>query len=41
MKLLLDEDSHGAKLARLLVTAGHDVETVTGAGLSGQDDPTV
>jgi len=37
MKILLDEDSQGT----LLVTAGHDVETVNGAGLSGQDDPTV
>ena len=41
MKLLLDEDSQGNVLVKLLITAGHDIETVTGAGLSGQDDANV
>lgn len=41
MKLLLDEDSQGAALVRLLRAAGHDVETVNEAGLTSQDDSTV
>ena len=41
MKLLLDEDSQGNILVRLLRAAGHDVETVTEIGINGQDDPTV
>jgi len=41
MKLLLDEDSQGNVLVRLLRDAGHDVETVAGAGMTGRDDPAV
>ncbi len=38
MKLLLDEDSQGNVLVRLLRDAEHDVETVAGAGMAGQSD---
>jgi predicted nuclease of predicted toxin-antitoxin system len=41
MKLLLDEDSQGHLLVRLLRTDGHEIETVNEAGLTSQDDPTV
>lgn len=41
MKLLLDEDSQGNILVRLLRDARHDVETVTGTGMAGQSDPAV
>ncbi len=38
MKLLLDEDSQGRAFVRLMRDAGHDVQTVTEAGLSGSPD---
>lgn len=38
MKLLLDEDSIGRVLVRLLQEASHDVETVTTAHLTGKSD---
>ena len=41
MRLLLDEDSQGKVFVRLLREAGHDVETVTAAGLSGNNDAAV
>ena len=41
MKLLLDEDSQSSLLVKLLQAAGHDVETVTHAGLAGSPDPVV
>ena len=41
MKLLLDEDSQGRVFVRLMRDAGHDVQTVTEAGLSGSPDPEV
>ena len=41
MRLLLDEDSQGKALVRLLQDAGHDVETVYGAGLASEPDPVV
>jgi predicted nuclease of predicted toxin-antitoxin system len=41
MKLLLDEDSQGNALVRLLRDAGHDIVTVAEAGLAGQDDPAI
>ena len=41
MRLLLDEDSQGKALVRLLRAAHHDVATVAAAGISGSDDATV
>lgn len=41
MRLLLDEDSQGKALVRLLTGAGHDVETVTQAGIAGSEDAVV
>lgn len=41
MRLLLDEDSQGNVLVRLLLGAGHDIETVTEAGMAGEADPAV
>ena len=41
MKLLLDEDSQGNVLVRLLRDVGHDVQTVASAGMAGQADPAV
>jgi putative protein kinase ArgK-like GTPase of G3E family len=41
MRLLLDEDSQGRILVRLLRAAGHDVVTVEEAGLRAQGDPEV
>jgi predicted nuclease of predicted toxin-antitoxin system len=38
MRLYLDDDSASALLTRLLQQAGHDVETPSGAGLSGRAD---
>jgi predicted nuclease of predicted toxin-antitoxin system len=39
MRLLLDEDSSGALLARLLRNAGHDVESAVELGTTGDPDP--
>ena len=41
MRLLLDEDSKGRAFVRLLRDAGHDIETVADAGLTGQPDASV
>jgi hypothetical protein len=41
MRLLLDEDSQGRVLVRLLRAAGHDVLTVEEAGLHARSDPEV
>lgn len=41
MRLLLDEDSQGRRVARLLREAGHDVRTVGEAGLGSHHDPEV
>ncbi len=41
MRLLLDEDSQGKLLVRLLREAGHDVETVCEAGLEARRDADV
>jgi uncharacterized protein with PIN domain len=41
MRLLVDEDSQGRILVRLLRAAGHDVLTVEEAGLHSQGDPEV
>ena len=41
MRLLLDEDTQANLLVRLLREAGHDVETVTEAGMTGKADPDV
>jgi predicted nuclease of predicted toxin-antitoxin system len=41
MNLLLDEDSQGRILVRLLRAAGHDVETVFEAGIAGESDRVV
>ena len=41
MNLLLDEDSQGNVLVRLLRDAGHNVETVSGVDMAGQNDPAV
>ncbi len=41
MRLLLDEDSQGNVLVRLLRGAGHDVETVTIAGMASDADTEV
>ena len=41
MRLLVDEDSQGRILVRLLRAAGHDVRTVEEAGLHAQGDPEV
>jgi predicted nuclease of predicted toxin-antitoxin system len=39
MRLLLDEDSSAALLARLLRAAGHDVESAVELGTTGDPDP--
>jgi predicted nuclease of predicted toxin-antitoxin system len=39
MRLLLDEDSSGALLARLLRAAGNDVESAVEMGSTGDPDP--
>ncbi|CAA9372214.1 MAG: hypothetical protein AVDCRST_MAG64-18 [uncultured Phycisphaerae bacterium] len=39
IKLFLDEDSSGVVLARLLRAAGHDVESVSELGTTGDADP--
>lgn len=39
MKLYLDEDMASPLLAKLLRQEGHDVQTPTDVGLSGEDDP--
>jgi hypothetical protein len=41
MRLLLDEDSQGKLLVRLLREAGHEVLTVSDAGLEARDDAEV
>lgn len=41
MRLLLDEDSQSLLLVRLIREAGHDVETVRGAGLEARRDEDV
>jgi uncharacterized protein with PIN domain len=41
MRLLVDEDSQGRILVRLLRAAGHDVLTVEEAGLHSQNDSEV
>ena len=41
MRLLLDEDSQGKLIVRLLREGGHDVETVSEAGLEARRDPEV
>lgn len=40
-RILLDEDSQAAVLVSLLLAAGHDVMTVSEAGLSAADDEVV
>ncbi len=39
MRLHLDEDFASTLLVKLLVKAGHDVQTPTDSGTLGQDDP--
>jgi hypothetical protein len=39
MRLYLDDDSAGPRLAQLLRNAGHDVELPHGIGLSGEPGP--
>ena len=41
MRLLIDEDSIGRVFVRLVEEAGHDIETVTTAGLTGRPDADV
>ena len=41
MRLLVDEDAQAKWLVNLLRQAGHDVETVGEAGLSGREDAAV
>src|SRR5260221_512560 len=41
MRLLVDEDSQGRILARLLREAGHDILTVEAAALHAHSDPEV
>ena len=41
MRLLIDEDSQGNLLVRLLRESGHDIETVTQAEMAGSDDAAV
>jgi predicted nuclease of predicted toxin-antitoxin system len=41
MRLLLDEDSQWKRLVRLLRDVGHDVQTVTEAGLIARPDAEV
>ncbi len=39
--MFIDEDSQAQRLVKLLRNAGHDVETVNEAGLSGFDDAVI